>query len=288
MLQLGRGSKHLVVLGSLFGNERDSVEFVESLSELLIREPQRLGDYSIVLIRTPNPDGLTEGTVTNGRGVSLNRNFPSANFFTQRTAETGLTEASEPETQTIVHLCDDFRPDRIVHVRAGQGARVLVLSNSRAVEGLRARIDRDLMNGGEFESYKAGSIEEYTTEKLGSELLLLWLPSNANEWRTEVARIATVIIDAPGSSIRPASQTPEAAAAVKDLASQEVKQDAPRAAQRPDLFAPYQPPQPAGSGAPATTPRGKKGYVEVLPPPPEFAADPKGRDAKYFELPPPE
>ena len=101
MLQLGRGTQHLILMGSLFGNERDAVEFVESVTELLHREPQRLADYSLVVIRTPNPDGLAEGTLTNSRGVALNRNFPSSNFFTQRTAETGLLEASEAETQAL-------------------------------------------------------------------------------------------------------------------------------------------------------------------------------------------
>lgn len=292
MLQLGRGEKHLVLLGSLFGNERDAVEFVEAVAALLQREPQRFAEFSIVVVRSPNPDGLAEGTLTNHRGVTLNRNFPSSNFFTQRTSETGLTEASEIETQTLLHLCDDFRPDRVVHVRAGQSQRALVLANAQAADGLRIRIDRQLMDGGEFEAYKAGSLEEYVTERLQTELLLLSLPANAASWRAEVGRFVAVMIGPPAASIRPASQSPESIPATF-TPPVTVNGSVAGRTQAPDLFAPYTGPAgaPAQSLTPASqaaAPRGLKGYVEMLPPPPEFAAESNGRDSRYFELPPPE
>ncbi|MFV0444643.1 MAG: M14 family zinc carboxypeptidase [Planctomycetaceae bacterium] len=287
MLQLGRGSRHLIVTGSLFGNERDAVEFVESLAELLQREPQRLGDYSIVLVKSPNPDGLTDGTITNGHGVELNRNFPSSHFLSQRTPETGLSAGSEPETQTLMHLCDDFRPDRVVHVRAGQGARVLLLTNARGKEGLLKRLDRNLMNAGEFDAYKAGSIEEYATDRLQTEMLLLWLPVEAGQWRNEIPRLATAIIEPTTNAYRPASRDGSDRPVVSELTTQDVKQDLPRESGPPDLFAPYHPPQPRSNAGLATAPRGKKGYVEILPPPPDQAEDEKGRDAKYYELTPP-
>lgn len=287
MLQLGRGEQHLLLTASLVGNERDSVAFVEGLASLLQREPQRLGDFTIVCIRTPNPDGYADATLTNSRGVALNRNFPSRNFFGQRTAETGLTEASEPETQAILNLCEDFRPDRVVHVRAGQAARTLVLANPAAVTGLRERIDRSLLDGGEFEAYKAGSIEEYTTERLQTELLMVALPSDARSWRNELGRFCAVLIGPPASAIRPASQTPsQPAATIAPTSAAEARADASQRTGRPDLFAPYptSPAVAASTGAPAA---GRRGYVELLPPPPDQADAPAGHDAKFYALPPP-
>ena len=180
----------------------------------------------------------------------------------------------------------DFRPDRIVHVRAGQSARAPVLANPRAVDGLRNRLDRDLLDGGEFEAYKSGLIEEYATERLQSELLTLWLPTNAGHWRTEIGRMAAVLIAPPSAAIRPASQHPtEMPPAVSAITP-----PTPPATSRPtapDLFAPYAGPTAKAPSAQASVPRGQKGYVEILPPPPEFAAETSGRDARYFELPPP-
>ncbi|MCA9052994.1 MAG: hypothetical protein KDA75_04110, partial [Planctomycetaceae bacterium] len=290
MLQLGRGPRHLILTASLVGNELDSVRFVESLARLLQREPQRLGDYTLVAIRTPNPDGLVDGTLTNSHGVSLNRNFPSENFFSQRTAETGLTALSEPETQALVQLCDDFRPDRVLHIRSGQGSRLLVLANANSVNLLRQRIDRSMMDGGEYDSLKAGSLEEYATAQLNSELFVVSLPGDASTWEDRLPQLASILIGPPGASIRPASQSPEETpTTLTPTASVETRPDTAASNKFGDLFAPYEPPgriagQPASDIAPVP---GKKGFVEILPPPPEFSEIYGGRDAKYFELSPP-
>lgn len=278
-MQLGRGSRRLLISGSLYGNEADSVRLVEMLAELLQREPERLADFTVLLVRTPNPDGLADGTLTNSRGVSLNRNFPSDNFLTRRTAETGPAPASEPETRIVLELCRGFQPDRVVHVRSGQAERPLVLANSRAVPGLRERIDRELIDGGEFEAFKAGSLEEYVSETLGGELLLLWLPASTERWSSHLPRMASVLIAQP----HVAQPVPPAVSKSEPTPPQEPE---PRSAAS-DLFAPYTPPVSFTGQVESVGPPGKKGYVEILPPPPEFADKAHGLDPKYQELVPP-
>lgn len=308
VLQLGAGDRHLFLTASLAGNERDSVTAVATLAELLAREPHRLAGCSLLLVRTPNPDGLAEGTLTNARGVSLNRNFPSQNFLGRRTPETGLTPASEPETQTLLALLDDFRPDRVIHFRSGNSQRMLVLANSLAADVLRTRKDPQWMDAGEFEAFKAGSLEEFTHERLRAELLVVWLPASVSNWETTARRLADLLLDPPSAAVdaTAGSDPPQALSAAPASLPPDAGSTAPAPSPpqrtRPvpdDLFAPYETParltgqleweSPAAAAPPATVepPRGKRGYVEILPPPPEFAETAGGLNPKYYELAPP-
>lgn len=308
VLQLGSGDRHLFLTASLAGNERDSVTAVAALAELLAREPQRLAGCSLLLVRTPNPDGLAEGTLTNARGVSLNRNFPSENFLGRRTTETGLAPASEPETQTLLALLDDFRPDRVIHFRSGNSQRMLVLANAPAADLLRERKDPQWMDAGEFEAFKAGSLEEFTHERLRAELLVVWLPASVADWEATSRRLADLLLDPPSAAVEATAESvsPQALSAAPASVPPKGASTAPapsppqRSRSTPDdLFAPYETPArltgqvefepPAAAAAPPVVepPRGKRGYVEILPPPPEFAETDAGLNPRYYELAPP-
>ncbi len=291
ILQLGSGERHLFLTASLAGNERDSVTIVSALAELLARQPERLAGWTLLLVRTPNPDGLAEGTLTNARGVSLNRNFPSDNFLGRRTAETGLTPASEPETQILLALLDNFRPDRVIHFRSGNGQRTLVLANALAVDVLRARKDPQWMDAGEFEAFKAGSLEEFTHERLRAELMVVWLPATVANWESMALRLADLLLDPPSASVETAAGSVPAAVAPAAPTPSPPQRSRPAG---DDLFAPYEPPArltgQVETEPPAVVepPRGKRGYVEILPPPPEFADTSTGLNPRYYELAPPE
>lgn len=288
-VRLGSGQRHVLVTASLVGNERESVACGEALVALLVQQPERLQGMTVLLVRTPNPDGYVEGTLTNGRGVALNLNFPSRNLPARRTSETGPAPASEPEVQALLALLDDFRPDRVVHLRSANYRRPLVLANAHAADSLRTRINRQIMDGGEFEAYKAGSLEEYTQEVLGTELLVVWLPASPGEGSGTV-HIADVVFDRPHGEI--AQSTPGAALEQREPErSLAVERPGPT---KVDLFAPYEPPARrtgrVDAGVPTIRdlpPRGKKGFVEILPPPPEFADELAGVSPRFYELPPP-
>lgn len=291
--RIGRGPRHLLVVGSMYGNEADSVSIVERLAEHLTIHSAAYADWTILFVRTPNPDGLDENTLTNARGVALNQNFPSSRFAVRRTALTGFAAASEPETRILLGLLDDFRPDRVVHLRNGTGQRPLLLVNEQGADGLRERIDATVMDGGIFESFKNGSLEEFVTESLETDMMLVYLPLDATPWEQRVAQLAAVLIgpaavaDSSNSSL---AKTTPASTGEKETTAP------PKKSEPEDLFAPYKPPVSLTGEVESLAPRGLKGFVEILPPPPDAASavpatDTTARaaasDPRYYELPPP-
>ncbi len=307
--RIGTGPQVALILASLHGNESASVAFVERMSERLLTRAGELPRWSLVFVRSPNPDGLAESTLTNHRGVALNKNFPSDNAPVHRTPEMGESPLSEPETQLLVRLLDELAPERVIHIRSGTSERALLLVNEPAVEGIKERINRDLMDGGVYEAYKRGSLEEYTATRLKQELIVLWLPMKAEDWLTQLPSLTTALIDRPvaADSEEPAatsvvnsqtSPTQESGTGRREEAAPKEEVERGRTASPPeqisraeparpdDLFAPYTPPgRNAPSGSSVAGP-GAKGYVQILPPPPDLATmeDP---DPRYFELVPP-
>jgi hypothetical protein len=115
--QFGNGQKHVLVVGSLAGDEPEGVAAAEALAASLTKFPRRLQDVKLTIVRDPNPDGRAKRTAANARGVLLDRNFPSANWrelASGKTLVSGPNPLSEPETQALAELLEDVKPDRVV------------------------------------------------------------------------------------------------------------------------------------------------------------------------------
>src|SRR5205814_5115931 len=69
------GRAEIVILASIHGDEAETTVVV---SEALRCLPS--GDLQAAVILCANPDGMLRGTRGNGRGVDLNRNFPTSNW----------------------------------------------------------------------------------------------------------------------------------------------------------------------------------------------------------------
>ena len=120
------GRAEILVLASIHGDEDETTVVVSEALRCLPR-----GDLQAAVILCGNPDGLLRGTRGNGRGVDLNRNFPTSNwsadlvFFKSRANDArdialspGAAAASEPETTALLSLIERLRPRAIVSLHS--------------------------------------------------------------------------------------------------------------------------------------------------------------------------
>ena len=120
------GIAELLVLANIHGDESETIIV---LSEALRCIHGR--DLKAAVILCANPDGTVRGTRCNGRGVDLNRNFPTSNWksdpvcYKSRAADArdielspGLHPASEPETVALIDVIDKLKPRAVVSLHS--------------------------------------------------------------------------------------------------------------------------------------------------------------------------
>lgn len=128
-------SAPVVFIGGVHGDEPEGLRLAGDLLRWL-QDAETRGEVkrSWILVPDINPDGSARKQRTNGRGVDLNRNFPSADWSPEKKAERynpGPSPASEPEIQALCALLVAEKPQAIVHfhswepcvVYTGEGAR---------------------------------------------------------------------------------------------------------------------------------------------------------------------
>lgn len=132
--QLGKSVLGVPIVGHYFGTtgpktlifaaihgDEPATEFVANqLVEHLTKNPAAHYGRRVVIVPIANPDGLARRTRTNAREIDLNRNFPATNFAIGKKGRYfgGEEPASEPETQLLIQLIEDWKPDRIVTLHA--------------------------------------------------------------------------------------------------------------------------------------------------------------------------
>lgn len=180
-IQMGTGPERIAIVGSLHGDETQSVALVEELARYFGEHREALGKMTVLLIKTPNPDGLASRSPYNVHGVDLNRNFPSANWKTLPNARAGAKAASESETRVVMRLLTDFRPTLLVHLKdsrdrtvvnsegnsSDRADKVARLADGKAVAGLGART--------------SGSLEHYAATQLKCPSLTVLLAVEASD-----------------------------------------------------------------------------------------------------------
>ena len=120
------GSAEIVVLASIHGDEAETTVVVSEALRCLPR-----GDLRAAVILCANPDGMLRGTRGNGRGVDLNRNFPTSNWssdpvhYKSRANDArdialspGNQPASEPETTALISLLERLQPRAVVSLHS--------------------------------------------------------------------------------------------------------------------------------------------------------------------------
>jgi protein MpaA len=119
-LFVGRGKRHVIVLGAIHGDEPSSAAVVESFATLAAKN-ESSKDMTVIVIPVLNPDGFQAGSRTNHSGVDINRNFPAQNWERgSRRARyyPGEQASSEPETRAMIELIKDTSPVLIISVHA--------------------------------------------------------------------------------------------------------------------------------------------------------------------------
>jgi len=139
--QFGSGSRRLLIVGGVHGNESGTAVARQFVAYLLAHPGALPSGARIDVISCANPDGYARHIRGNARHVDLNRNLPTADWRRGLSALNepgspdltgGATPGSEPETKALLaYLRSGFSVVVSLHSRAGildctgPGARVL-------------------------------------------------------------------------------------------------------------------------------------------------------------------
>ena len=114
-----KGKRPLLLMGGVHGDEPLGVLLAQQTLEMLRRaeaEGEPLCPW--VLIPCLNVDGYAKNTRVNGRGVDLNRNYPSKSWSPDHEKERynpGPHAGSEAEVKAVVQLMTEIQPRLVIH-----------------------------------------------------------------------------------------------------------------------------------------------------------------------------
>jgi protein MpaA len=119
--EFGTGEHCTLIIGGVHGDEPEGVVLAQALLKYL--QSLSMPDFrgKVVLIPVANPDGYKAHTRRNARKIDINRNFPTNNYRERRLGQRynpGKKPASEPETQAILKVAGEYRPDLIITFHA--------------------------------------------------------------------------------------------------------------------------------------------------------------------------
>lgn len=122
------------ILGGVHGDEVEGTWLAE-WAEAYLSEFKLPANTGIVVVARCNPDGLALGTRQNARGIDLNRNLPTTDWSAEVTNPRytpGPAPASEPETQALMKLWTQYRPERILSLHSFSKVQINVNGDAHA------------------------------------------------------------------------------------------------------------------------------------------------------------
>jgi protein MpaA len=168
---LGEGSRRVAILSSLHGNETQSQSLVTELAKDFVRSPDLIAGQTVLIIRSPNPDGLKTGTAFNARGVDLNRNFPSNNWKALPRNRAGARVGSEVETRALVQLLEEFKPDLLIHVKDTKDDSLINGEGDSRIQAESIARDHHWRDAHDLGQVTSGSLEHFAHTRLKCECL---------------------------------------------------------------------------------------------------------------------
>jgi protein MpaA len=182
----GKGSGQIVLfLGAVHGDESPSVYVLFRFAQFLKKNHQLYTDKTIVIAPLVNPDGFFSRPQRrmNGRGVDVNRNFPTKDWKRSKKDRyySGPHANSESETRFQIALINRFRPTHIISVHSPLGCYDYdgPSSNFDEIVTWMKKLSRE--NGLPFRRYQIfpGSLGNYAGMERKIHTLTLELPSSA-------------------------------------------------------------------------------------------------------------
>jgi murein peptide amidase A len=122
----GEDSRRTVLfLGGVHGDESPSVYLGFRLAQFLQKNPELIRQKKVVIAPLVNPDGFFSKPQrrTNGRGVDINRNFPTRDWKAGKKGSfyPGPHANSESETRFQIALINRFKPTHIISIHSPLG-----------------------------------------------------------------------------------------------------------------------------------------------------------------------
>ncbi|MCX7981817.1 MAG: M14 family zinc carboxypeptidase [Syntrophales bacterium] len=223
-VRLGEGSKSCVLfLGGVHGDETPTVYLTFALAQYLWEHPEMIRGKCVVIAPLVNPDGFFSHPMTrvNGRGVDINRNFPTRNWRREahkywRTKVKSIPRyypgdrpASEPETLFQMALINRFKPNKILSVHSPlnffdyDGPSTDLNSFEKWLKKIASEANHPLRKFG----YYPGSLGNYAGNERGIFTVTLELPSSnpgeANKYFQRFQKVFMKFIDLPVRGIPP-------------------------------------------------------------------------------------
>jgi protein MpaA len=127
----------LLIFGCIHGDEC-AASSVRPLSALTAGCPDPKSN--VFVVPNLNPDGAARGTRTNGRGVDLNRNFPSGWQPIGSPGDpqySGPHPFSEPESRLAARIIEALRPTATIWFHQHHGSRPFVRAWGQSVPAAR-------------------------------------------------------------------------------------------------------------------------------------------------------
>ncbi len=283
--RFGQGTRYVLIVGSVSGNDPESIALLDAICRMSSQFPPP-EPVSLLLIRTPNPDGMADHVHTNSNGVDLDRNFPSRNFTLSPNRLTGPHPASETETKYLLRVVNEFKPLRIVHIRSGVREQPIVLLNEKwQADSGSAVLPPDVPQSRYHYAFKAGSLEEFADSECKTAVATVVLSTGSRKLQpAEILRLAV------GNLVE---QTRQNGALVEspEPAKKEPEKSNQMGAVSIPVTIPVTP-----STMPSANPVEVKSVgleVQLLPPPPVFVKTSKSArqtstgDGRYQDLPTP-
>jgi murein peptide amidase A len=149
-----RSDRHVLVVGSIHGDEPEGLRIVERIRR---RYAERLRSIDLWTIATVNPDGLAAKRRTNAHGVDLNRNFGHQFDPTLSGGyESGPHPFSEPESRAVRDVSRRIRFDLAIWYHQPWGETLVPCNDTREVARRYARLS-GLANEGGCDPYLPGT-----------------------------------------------------------------------------------------------------------------------------------